>query len=143
MADTMQFDLVAPERKLASLDAKQVMLPGADGNMTVLPDHAPVMTTLRPGIVEVVGEKGSEQFIVTGGFAEVVGDRATVLAERAHPVSEVTQEMIDEMVAEAHKAHKEAREEEHHDLVDNTQHLLADMVAMGTHLGLNPSVPND
>ena len=51
MADTMQFDLVTPERKLASVAAREVRIPGADGDLTAMPDHAPLITTLRPGIV--------------------------------------------------------------------------------------------
>ena len=54
MADTLQFDLVSPERSLASLEASEVQIPGAEGDFTALPDHAPVITTLRPGVLRVV-----------------------------------------------------------------------------------------
>ncbi|MBK1635157.1 F0F1 ATP synthase subunit epsilon [Rhodovulum adriaticum] len=134
MADTMQFDLVAPERRVASEKATQVVIPGFEGDLTAMPNHAPLITTLRPGVLEVVTEKGSQKYIVTGGFAEITAESTTVLAERSHPVEEVTQAMIDEMVAEARKAHEEA----HPDLVDASARMLADMVAMGTHMGLEP-----
>ena len=49
MADTMQFDLVSPEKSLASLAAREVQIPGSEGDMTAMPDHAPTITTLRPG----------------------------------------------------------------------------------------------
>lgn len=134
MADMMQFDLVAPERRVASAKARQVVVPGFEGDLTAMPDHAPLITTLRPGVLEVVTEKGTEKYIVTGGFAEITADSATVLAERAHPVEEVTQSMIDDMVAEARKAYDEA----HPDVVDASAKMLADMVATGTHVGFEP-----
>lgn len=134
MADTMQFDLVAPERRVASEKATQVVIPGFEGDLTAMPDHAPLITTLRPGVLEVFTEKGSQKYLVTGGFAEITATSATVLAERSHPVEEVTRAMIDEMVAEARAAHEEA----HPDVVDASAKMLADMVAMGTHMGFEP-----
>ena len=138
MADTMQFDLVPPERKLMSAQASEVQIPGAEGDMTVMADHAPVITTLRPGILKVTANGQVTEFAVTGGFAEITPEGVSVLAERSLPKGEVTQTVLDEWVAEAHKAHKEA----HHTVVDDAAHLLSDMVAMGTHVGLNPNVPN-
>lgn len=134
MADTMQFDLVAPERRVASARATQVVIPGFEGDLTAMPQHAPLITTLRPGVLEVFTEKGSQKYIVTGGFAEITADRATVLAERSHPVEEVTREMIAQMVSEARKAYEAA----HPDVVDASAKMLADMVAMGTHIGFEP-----
>lgn len=84
MANTMQFDLVSPEKRLASLEATQVQIPAAEGDMTAMPDHAAVITTLRPGLVKVTGADGSEtQFAVTGGFAEINAESTSVLAEFA------------------------------------------------------------
>jgi F-type H+-transporting ATPase subunit epsilon len=84
MANTMQFDLVSPEKRLASLEATQVQIPAAEGDMTAMPDHAAVITTLRPGIVKVTGADGSEtSFAVTGGFAEITAEATSVLAEFA------------------------------------------------------------
>ena len=68
MADTMQFDLVSPERSLASFPVTEALIPGADGDMTAMPDHAPVITTLRPGILKVDGTSGPAEFLVFGGF---------------------------------------------------------------------------
>ena len=138
MADTVQFDLVSPERLLASVEATEVKIPGAMGDLTAMPMHAPLITTLRPGIVTVSGSDGTQSYVVTGGFAEVTGEGTTVLAERAHPVEEVTQAMVDEMIAEAHEAHKAA----HPDVADVTAKLLSDMVAMSGHIGLDANVPN-
>ena len=67
--------------------------------MTVMPDHAPVITTLRPGVLRVESASGATEYVVTGGFAEIRADSASVLAEKAIPVSEVTRAQIDDMVA--------------------------------------------
>ena len=134
----MRFELVSPERRLASTDdATAVRIPGADGDMTAMADHAPTITSLRPGILTVEGPSGEESFVVTGGFAEI-GAGVTVLAERALPVGDVTQETFDGWVAEAHKAHSEAAP----DVADAAAKLLADMVAVGGHIGLNSNQPN-
>ena len=60
MADTMQFDLVSPERSLASVPVREVRLPGSDGDLTAMPGHAPTIVTLRPGLVTVVGTDGAQ-----------------------------------------------------------------------------------
>ena len=69
MANTMQFDLVSPERRLASLEVSAVQIPGADGDLTAMPGHAPVITNLRPGILKVEAPSGNTDYVVTGGFA--------------------------------------------------------------------------
>jgi F-type H+-transporting ATPase subunit epsilon len=81
MADTLQFDLVSPERRLASVAAREVQIPGADGDMTAMADHAPMITTLRPGVLRVVHGGGSDDYVVSGGFAEVTAGGVSVLAE--------------------------------------------------------------
>lgn len=104
MADLMQFDLVSPERRLASVKAREVQIPGADGDLTAMALHAPTITTLRPGILRVVADGGTTDYAVTGGFAEITPEGTSVLAERAIPVADLTAAMVDEMVAEAEKA---------------------------------------
>lgn len=137
MADTMQFDLVSPERRLASVQATEVQIPGAEGDLTAMPSHAPTITTLRPGILTVKGPEGETSYVVTGGFAEISGEATSVLAEEAHEVSEVSQELMDSLVAAAHEAHKAA----HPDVADAAAKLLADMVAIGGHIGIEPKMP--
>ncbi len=132
MADTMQFDLVTPERKLASAPAREVRIPGADGDLTVMPDHAPLITSLRPGILTVVTADGMTDYVVTGGFAEITGNGVSVLAERAHVTRDVTHTMFEEIVSAARTAHREA----HPDFVDAAAKLLADMEALGTRINL-------
>ena len=83
MAGTFKFELVSPERILLSADAEQVVVPGAEGDFTVLAGHAPVVSTLRPGVIEATVGGARKRLFVKGGFAEVEPDRLTVLAERA------------------------------------------------------------
>lgn len=111
MANTMTFDLVSPERRLLSGDAKSVRFPGADGEMTAMPDHAPTITTLRPGILTVEMTDGVQEFAVTGGFAEITGEAASVLAENAYPKGSESREAIESHLAEARAAHEQAPEE--------------------------------
>ncbi|MFP7569697.1 F0F1 ATP synthase subunit epsilon [Marivita sp. S2033] len=143
MADTMQFDLVSPERSLMSAQVKSVQLPGADGDMTAMPNHAPVITTLRPGVLKVETEKGTEEFVVTGGFAEL-GESLSVLAERAVPRGDVDQATYEAMVDEAQTSYYQTKETFKNEPgpVDDAAKLLADMVAVGTHIGLSPKQPS-
>ncbi len=138
MADTMQFDLVSPERSLASYGASEVLIPGAEGNLTAMPNHSPVITTLRPGVLRVVGEQGTSEYVVTGGFAEITADSVSVLAERALPCDEVTQELLDQWVEEANTTLVTARDNDAGtEAVDSAAKLLADMVAVGTDIGIS------
>jgi F-type H+-transporting ATPase subunit epsilon len=84
MAGTLKFELVTPERMALSQDATQVVVPGLEGDFTVLPGHAPVLSALRPGVVDVTLPDASKaRIFVKGGFAEVNPQHLTVLAERA------------------------------------------------------------
>jgi F-type H+-transporting ATPase subunit epsilon len=100
MAGTLQFDLVSPERRLASVVASEVQIPGADGDLTAMEGHAPTITTLRPGILRALASDGAKAFVVTGGFAEITAAGVSVLAERAIPVEEVTAALLDALVAD-------------------------------------------
>lgn len=131
MADTLQFDLVSPERRLASVAAREVQIPGADGDMTAMADHAPMITTLRPGVLRVVHGGGSDDYVVSGGFAEVTAGGVSVLAEQALPRAEVTQAVYDEMLAAARAAQSSAAS----DATDAAAKTVADMVAVGEQLG--------
>ena len=96
---TMQFDLVSPERRLASFEVNEVQIPGADGDLTAMPDHSPMITTLRPGVLKVSGAEGEKSYFVTGGFADIAGPSATILAELAMPLEEVTGEVVEELIS--------------------------------------------
>jgi len=81
MASTFKFELVSPERILISADVEQVIVPGMEGQFTVFAGHAPVISTLRPGILDAQVEGGRRRVFVRGGFAEVEPDRVTVLVQ--------------------------------------------------------------
>jgi len=86
----LHFELVSPERLLLSEEVASVTIPGTEGDMGILPDHAPVLSTLRPGIVVVTRESGeADQIFVRGGFAEVNPQGLTLLAETATPIAEL------------------------------------------------------
>ncbi|MCF6444108.1 F0F1 ATP synthase subunit epsilon [Nereida sp. MMG025] len=138
MADTMQFDLVSPERSLASFSVTEVQIPGADGDMTAMADHAPTITSLRPGILRTIGPDGTKEYVVTGGFAEISSAGTSVLAEQAIAREDVTQDDIDAMVASAAEAKSKASP----DAMDAAVKLMADMVAMGDEIGLSAKQPN-
>ncbi|CUH64445.1 F-ATPase epsilon subunit [Thalassovita gelatinovora] len=144
MAETVQFDLVSPERRVASFAVEQVQIPGADGDMTAMAGHAPTITTLRPGVLRVNGPEGEAEYVVTGGFAEISAASISVLAERAIPRADVTQQDIDSMVQAAADALNKAKEvfKNEPGPVDDAAKLLSDMVAMGTHIGLDVNQAN-
>jgi len=111
MADTMQFDLVSPERKLVSGEATSVQIPGMNGDMSAMPDHAAFLTTLRPGVVKVYNGAEVSEYVVTGGFAEISEKGTSILAERALPRAEVNAEVLSEILQDAEKALELAVEE--------------------------------
>lgn len=101
MAGNLQFDLVSPERKLASVPATEVQIPAAEGDMTAMEGHSPTITTLRAGILRAVTAEGVKSYVVTGGFADISATGVTVLAERAVPTEEASSTILDEILAEA------------------------------------------
>jgi F-type H+-transporting ATPase subunit epsilon len=94
MADTFKFELVTPERMLMSQDVARVVLPGMEGRFTVLPGHAPIISALRPGLIEIALGDRNVRVYVRGGFAEVDAASVTVLAEHAWDVESLDQAII-------------------------------------------------
>ncbi|MBO9463609.1 ATP synthase epsilon chain [Pelagimonas phthalicica] len=138
MADTMQFDLVSPERSLLSTQVSSVQIPGADGDLTAMPNHAPLITTLRPGILTVETDKGAQEYVVTGGFAEI-GESLSVLAEKALPKADVDQATYDALVDEVQAVYTQTKEAGAG--VDDAAKLLQDTVAIAASLGLTAKQP--
>ncbi|HEY0901076.1 MAG TPA: ATP synthase F1 subunit epsilon [Micavibrio sp.] len=101
MADTAQtsfnFELVSPERRLISEPARMAVVPGEEGDFGVLPGHASLVATIRPGIVEVHGADGSavRRIFIAGGFADVTATSCTILAEEAINVSDLNVEALE------------------------------------------------
>lgn len=104
MADGIKLEIVSPERLVISEDASSVTVPGAEGYFTVLGDHAPLMTILKPGFVTAVVGGASQVFYVRGGFADVSPDGLTILAEDARPVGDFDRPEIEAMIAETQKS---------------------------------------
>lgn len=103
---TFTFELVAPERVIFSGDVDAVVLPATEGDMTVLPGHAPMMTALKTGFLIITDRPGSgRRVLVRGGFADVNQTGLTVLAERALPEEEITQEILDREILQAEMAY--------------------------------------
>jgi F-type H+-transporting ATPase subunit epsilon len=111
MADTIQFDLVSPESKLASVQATSIQIPGIAGDFTVMPNHASFLTTLRPGVVRVVTGAETLDYVVTGGFAEVSPTAATILAEQAVLRPEANADMVADLLNEAERELADAPQE--------------------------------
>ena len=102
MADSFQFELVSPERLLVSEAATAILAPGTDGYMTVMAGHAPLMTTLKPGVVVVTTAGGADRrFYVRGGFADITNASMIVLAEHAMPVEEMDSAALDRQIKDA------------------------------------------
>ena len=133
MADIMNFDLVSPERSLASFVATEVQIPGSEGDMTVMLNHAPILTTLRPGVLSVSGADGVSEYVITGGFAEVTAEGVTVIAEHAMVRSEVTQADMDGIVSLAQVALDGSNEATQDAAIKGH----ADVVNLAAILGLN------
>ncbi len=105
MADTLKLELVSPERLLVSEQVEMVIVPGAEGAFGVLPLHAPTLSTLQPGFVEVYKMGAvSERFFVTGGFAEVTPAGCTVLVDEAIPQAALTTTYAAERLTKAKAA---------------------------------------
>ncbi len=108
MADNFNFELVSPERLLVSGSVSEVVIPATEGEMTVMANHAPTMTTIKPGVVTVKFADGKkDRYVVFGGFADIVPTGCTLLAESAVPAGEVKSDEITRRIeaARAELAH--------------------------------------
>jgi F-type H+-transporting ATPase subunit epsilon len=112
MADKVQFELVSPERLLISEPVDMVVVPGSEGDFGVLPGHAPFISTVRPGVIEVYeGSTVTERIFVAGGFAEVSNDRCTVLAEEAASLNDVNRAQVEAELRSLNEELAAARED--------------------------------
>ncbi|MBG1233646.1 F0F1 ATP synthase subunit epsilon [Aestuariivirga litoralis] len=122
----LHFELVSPAKLLFSGDVDSVQLPGTEGEMTILPQHAPLLTSLRPGVVTVTAASGSQRIFVRGGFAEVNPQGLTVLAERAIPTAELDAAALAKQIKDAEEDVADATEAEAKRVAqENLDHLKA------------------
>ena len=119
MAGTFKFELVSPQRLLMSEEVGQVVVPGTEGDYAVLVGHAPVLSTLRPGVLEITGGSKDRRIYVRGGFADTDPESLTVLAEQAIDLEELDTERlaqeiknVEEDVADAKDADTKAQAQE-------------------------------
>jgi F-type H+-transporting ATPase subunit epsilon len=129
---TFRFDLVSPEKLLFAGDVEQVDLPGSEGDMGVLADHAPLVTTLRPGIIVVHRPDGDMRVVVNGGFAEVGPAGLTVLADMAVPLEEFDRSLLAGEISDTEEDVADATEGWQRDkLAHRLQQLQALQEALG------------
>lgn len=104
MADTFRLELVTPASLYFSGEVEMVVIPGAEGDFGVLPNHAPLISTIRPGIVTVTKEGGKEEkLFISGGYADVTPTSCTVLAQEILQLKDITPALIEERTEEAKK----------------------------------------
>jgi F-type H+-transporting ATPase subunit epsilon len=112
MAEAFKFELVSPERLLVSEQVESVVIPGAEGEMTVMANHAPVMTTIQPGVVTVKAVDGQEErYVVFGGFADILASGCTLLAESAVAVKDIDRADVTRRIQEAREDAADAKDD--------------------------------
>lgn len=131
MAEPFQFELVAPERLLTSGEVDQVVVPGAEGYFTVLRGHAPMMSTLRPGVVDLTPAGGGtvDRIFVRGGFADVDAGGLTILAEQAIPLAEVDAEVLAQEVKNGEEDVADAKDDAARDAAELKLNQLKEVQA--------------
>ncbi|MBO6949033.1 MAG: F0F1 ATP synthase subunit epsilon [Rhodospirillales bacterium] len=121
MADTVEFELVSPSRLLKSEPVEMVVVPGAEGDVGILPNHSPLICTVRPGVIKVMESgKVSEEIFVAGGFCEVSPERCTVLTEEAILVNDLNRQDAEERLRQAKEKVASATE---HEIEEARKHL--------------------
>ena len=134
MADTFTFELVSPEQLLISEDVESVLVPGSEGDFQVLPNHAPVLSTLRPGLLDVVLPGGKERRIfVRSGFAEVGPDSLTVLAQNAVDSADLNKSVLEQEIKDAEEDVNDAKDDQSR---DKAQDILDRLKLVRDTLGL-------
>jgi F-type H+-transporting ATPase subunit epsilon len=127
MADPFQFELVSPEQLLMSEEVEEVVVPGAEGYFTVMKGHAPYMSTMRPGVVDVTRGGQTDRIFVRGGFADVSAAGLTILAEQAIPLAEVDPEALAQDVRAAEEDVADAKDGASRDAAQLRLHQLKEV----------------
>lgn len=132
MADKVKFELVSPEKLLLSEDVAMVVVPGGEGNFGVLPGHSLLISTVRPGIIDVYADDQhsvSQRLFVSGGFAEVTAERCTVLADEALPVGEIDRAATEAEIKDAESRHAGLKDQVARTTGDDKSEALAQLRA--------------
>ncbi|CCG08086.1 F0F1 ATP synthase subunit epsilon [Pararhodospirillum photometricum] len=113
MAETTEFELVSPGRLLLSEPVEMAVVPGTEGDFGAMPRHAPMLSTVRPGVISIHnGGKVTRRLFIAGGFAEVTAERCTILADEAIDLADLTPAAVQERLQAADDLVKEARTED-------------------------------
>jgi len=120
MADKLSFALVSPERELFNGEVDHVVVPGSEGEFGVSPNHAPVMSVIKPGALKVFNEGGERRIFVNGGFADVTPEGLTVLAEEAVDLADVDPAQLDQDLKNAGEDLRDANNEAKRDAAQRT-----------------------
>lgn len=134
MAETLKFELVSPAKRLADADATAVSVPAIEGDLTAMPRHAPFLASLRPGVITVEADGGTERYVVTGGFVEILPDSVGVIAEDAAEAEMVDRDWVEIRVEAAEKAIEAMDESDERKL--GAVQALADLRLLPTLLNL-------
>ena len=126
MADTLEFELVSPEKLVLSAPVEMVVVPGKEGDFGVLPGHAPMMSTIRMGVIATYeGGNIDKRIFVAGGFAEVTQERCTVLAEEAVALDAIDRTEADARVTDARQAMTSAIDDAERETAE-ARHVIAE-----------------
>lgn len=112
MADKLHFALVSPERELFNGEVDHVVVPGSEGEFGVMPNHAPVMSVIKPGALRVINDGAERRIFVNGGFADVTPEGLTVLAEEAVDLADVTAADLEQQLKNAQEDLRDANSDE-------------------------------
>jgi F-type H+-transporting ATPase subunit epsilon len=112
MADTIHFELVSPEKLLFSADVEMVVVPGSEGNFAIMPGHAPVLSTMRPGMLDIqISNSENKRIFVRGGFADASPSSLTVLAEFALPEDELDRDILKQQIRNSEEDVADAKDD--------------------------------
>ncbi|MEM8636846.1 MAG: F0F1 ATP synthase subunit epsilon [Pseudomonadota bacterium] len=132
MAEPFPFELVSPERLIYSGDALEVLVPGTEGYFTVMKDHAPFMSTVKPGVIEVkLGSGEDMKVFIRGGLADVSPTGLTLLAEVAMPVEDIDEAYLNQQIQDAEEDVADAPEEKKQALSEKLDQLKEVKAALG------------
>ena len=112
-SEDFDFELVSPERKLMSEKAYRVTIPGEEGDFGVLANHSSLVSSIRPGVVEIIKQKGEEpvKIFIAGGFADVTASNCTILAEEAMMFEDLNQDEVEKEISQAQKLLDDAKDD--------------------------------
>ncbi len=130
MAELLAFEFVSPERLLMSEEVEQVVVPGTDGDFGVLAGHAPVVSTMRPGAVEIYnGAAEPMRYFVGGGLAEMANNRLTILAEEVIPIADLDRAAIERQIRNTEEDVEDAQTDERRRQAQERLDHLRDILA--------------